>query len=314
MIPVDLLKHPERFAGLLNNLAEGAYIVDLQRRVRFWNTAAERISGFSAEEMVGQCCADGLLMSVDGGGCSLCQSRCPLVHTMQDQQLRHASVYMHHKFGHRIAVNVRCISIQDEQGRAIGAMELFSNTTPNSALDQEMDLLRNELYRDPLTGVYNRRYMDHILDLHIYQAERLDHALGLLFIDLDHFKNINDQYGHNAGDLTLKTLAKTIANAIRPGDILGRWGGEEFLVVLPRVDAAELATVAARIGALIRTSHIHAETHDLQTTASVGGTLLAPKDDAACLVARADAAMYRAKTKGRNRYVIDTRHLTEVTA
>lgn len=305
MIPAILLKQPEQYKGLLDNLREGLYIVDRKRRIRYWNPAAEQISGFTSRQVIGRCCSDNILVHVDEGGCQLCQHACPLEHTMCDRQSRSALVYLHHRQGHRVPVQVRCEAILDERDQVVGAVEIFSRAIAERVLDEEMELLRRELHRDALTEIPNRRYMSRLLTSQIDQARRFDQPFGLLFIDLDHFKHINDQYGHEAGDRTLQTIARTISGALRPHDAFGRWGGEEFLMTAADATARQLADLARRLGMLVRTTRIHIDqAQPLQITTSIGGTWLSAEDDIQTLVARADAAMYQAKHKGRDRCVI----------
>lgn len=305
MIPASLFHEPDKYRGLLDNLGDGVYIVDRKRRIRYWNPAAERISGFSRDEVVGHRCADNILNHVDESGCELCKHACPLAHTMSDRQTRSALVHLHHKQGQRVTVLMRCEAITDENDQVVGAVEIFSARIAEQLLDDEMNCLRRELHMDTLTEAPNRRYLNQLLGSQVDRARRLDQTFGVLFIDLDHFKLINDEYGHDAGDKTLQTVTRTLAAAVRPRDHFGRWGGEEFLMMLSNVSPQSLADYALRLGMLIRTSKIHLpDDQMLHVTASIGGALLSPADTADTLVARADEAMYQSKQAGRDRFTM----------
>jgi len=160
--------------------------------------------------------------------------------------------------------------------------------------------------RDPLTGLYNQRVFWDLLDAEIARAMRRDQPLGLLLIDLDNFKSINDGYGHATGDVFLKTVAATLKQALRAEDILARYGGDEFVAVLPATPLEETLQVARRILEAIRDARIPAE-HGavLASTISVGIAIFPNHaNDAHDLFLLADSMMYRAKAEGRNRLAL----------
>lgn len=116
---------------LLDEVAEGVYFTDRQRRITFWNKAAERISGFSRTEVLGRRCLENILIHVDDRGRSMCMGLCPLANTLKDGQPRRAAIYLHHKNGHRVPVQVRIFPLRDEKQREIGAVELFTDASEN---------------------------------------------------------------------------------------------------------------------------------------------------------------------------------------
>jgi diguanylate cyclase (GGDEF)-like protein len=161
--------------------------------------------------------------------------------------------------------------------------------------------LRTQALRDPLTGLYNRRYMEDVLDRFAALAERTGSPLSLVMIDLDHFKRLNDEHGHAMGDAVLSEVAAAIAGSIRPGDVPCRFGGEELVVLLPDCPLAEGAAKAEVMRARIERL---SENHGFKITASFGvATLSETSTRVGDVLADADTAMYRAKTEGRNRVV-----------
>lgn len=166
---------------------------------------------------------------------------------------------------------------------------------------------------DPLTGVNNRRYIEQRMQEEISRAQRERSALSCLFIDIDHFKRVNDKFGHQSGDDVLREVATRIKKELRLSDSLGRYGGEEFIVLLTQATVHDAARIAERIRASVAQHAIEIAGADeaLQITVSIGAAAQSPPDrsipaDAARqkLVARADEALYRAKESGRNRVVL----------
>ena len=176
----------------------------------------------------------------------------------------------------------------------------------------EVERAREQLHRaaisDSLTQLYNRRFFLARLDTEIERARRTHQALSLLMIDVDHFKSINDTYGHATGEDVLERLAALLIDAMRPYDIVARYGGEEFVALMPGADLAHAEAAAERIRVAVEAMRVEwpvaAGGNDRGVTASVGATSLGGWEErAADLLARADRAMYAAKNGGRNRCV-----------
>ncbi len=177
---------------------------------------------------------------------------------------------------------------------------------------QLREALRNESIHDPLTGLYNRRYLEEMLERETRRAVRAEHGLGLLMLDLDHFKKFNDTYGHDAGDTVLREAAAFLLRSVRAEDIVCRFGGEEFIVILPVADLRVTQARAERIRSKLRELPVLHQGQSLgMVTVSVGVAELpqhgtSPKE----LIESADAAMYRAKKEGRDRVVVAEAVLT----
>ena len=165
------------------------------------------------------------------------------------------------------------------------------------------EALRNQSIRDPLTGLFNRRYLEETLDREVRRATRSEQPLGLLMLDLDHFKKFNDTHGHEAGDSVLRETATFLAASVRAEDIVCRFGGEEFLIILPTADRAAAHGRAEKICANLRLLEVvHQGQHVGTVTVSVGVAAL-PEHGVTPqrLLEAADAALYRAKREGRDR-------------
>ncbi|MDI6798027.1 MAG: diguanylate cyclase [Desulfatibacillaceae bacterium] len=299
------LENPLLDSYILNSLFDGIYIVDSSRKIRFWSKGAERITGFLAHEVLGSSCADNILVHTDASGKSLCGEACPLNNSLIDGSERDEVVFARHKKGHRISVRLRTRPLRDEYGRVIGAVEIFNDhPEAQSAMQRIADLEKIALV-DPLTRLPNRRFLETQIDAAINRFGRLDIPFGLLMMDLDGFKAVNDSAGHTAGDRMLKTVALTLANSIRSFDIVGRWGGDEFLALVAADSPQALKQVGERYRALVEASITPIEQVNLNITISVGGALCRSDDTADSIFARADALLYRCKNSGKNCVIVD---------
>lgn len=166
------------------------------------------------------------------------------------------------------------------------------------ALDEQ---LRQLATTDALTGLSNRREVEDQIALEMARASRHDSTFALILGDLDHFKNVNDQFGHGTGDAVLIEIGRILRSNIRMEDRAVRWGGEEFLILLPATGRDEAMKVAEKIRSIIAESPLHCDGHEVPVTISFGVAAFNGENQVADLIKRADAAMYRAKREGRNR-------------
>ena len=171
-----------------------------------------------------------------------------------------------------------------------------------TAAERAQEQLRYQANHDILTGVMNRAGILGVCGRELERAVRLQTSLGLLMIDLDHFKQVNDRFGHLGGDEALRCIAERIASNLRSYDALGRYGGEEFLIVLPSCELEQAAIAAERIRESIEANPVPLGRAAAKITASFGVTVLDAENDTEQrqLIARADAALYEAKRSGRN--------------
>ncbi len=204
----------------------------------------------------------------------------------------------------------------ETQGLEAGAVDFISKpfnpavvrarVKTHLTLKLQGDLLRQMVFIDGLTGVYNRRFFDERLALEFQRARRSGDTLALMVVDVDFFKRFNDHYGHLAGDEALRTVASTLrAQLKRPGDMVSRYGGEEFACVLPETDLAGALSLAADMEAAVRAAGIaHADSAvGPHLTISLGVASLVPDGSrgAADLIGAADQQLYQAKSEGRGR-------------
>jgi diguanylate cyclase (GGDEF)-like protein len=170
-----------------------------------------------------------------------------------------------------------------------------------SMMDESVSLLYEAATHDEKTGLYNNKFLENMLDMEIEKAKRAQENLSLFMIDIDFFKKINDKYGHMKADELLERLAKVLMKQIRKSDIAARFGGEEFLVLLPETDLNKAKKLTARLKTAIKSDSMLKK---YNLTVSGGITQYKKGDTKKRLKERVDKALYQAKKQGRNRFIL----------
>lgn len=254
-------------------------ITDTEGKIIYVTDAFCKLTGFKKEELLGnnhsiirhQTMKDGLFKG--------------LWKCIQSGRTWHGKIKNRKKDGGEFIANTEIIPVKDEAGMIIEYMAIRNDIT-----DKELSGL------DPLTGLFNRRKLDHLMEKQIGS----DDTLSLMLVDLDHFKSINDTFGHQAGDRVLKRFAKLLCEHVRDRDICARWGGEEFVVLLPGTPLDTAHAVAEQIRKATESSSM-LDNHPVHCT--IGLTEISKEDTVKSLFQRADSFLYRGKQAGRNRIV-----------
>ena len=212
-----------------------------------------------------------------------------------------AQIWLHHKEGYRVPVFARTSPLRDDCGNIIGGLETFADNSERMADLERITELERMAYLDPLTGLANRRYTETVLTARFAEQARFDQTFGLILCDIDHFKQVNDTYGHDVGDRVLKMVAQTLGHNVRTFDLVGRWGGEEFVIVVANVSVGQLQRIAEGMRILVAQSSLDLNGDKLSVTMSAGGTTALRNDSPATLLQRADALLYESKAAGRDR-------------
>lgn len=292
------------YKELLESVSDGVYFVDKDRKILFWNRAAERITGFYRDEVLGRFCFDNILRHIDEEGKELCKEDCPLIYSMRNNKIEGGDVYLHRKDGVRIPIHVEASPIFDDRGDIIGAVEIFRENIESIIIKKKIKELEREAFIDPLTDVPNRRFMVIQLEKLLYEFKNYGNRFGLYFIDIDRFKFFNDTYGHDIGDEVLKVVSGSILSALRGSDLVGRWGGDEFIAIVLDVDEESLKEIGERIKILVENSTLSVSNKTLHITISIGGTIIKDNDNLDSLISRADSLMLEAKRSGRNKIIL----------
>ena len=187
---------------------------------------------------------------------------------------------------------------------SIGATTILRFTYQDQVDEHYQKKLFESALRDGLTSTFNRRYFVDRLHTEIRFAVRHEKSLALLFVDIDHFKKINDTHGHLAGDAVLAAVARVMTETIRAEDVLARYGGEEFAVICREIDLEGARILGERLRVAVAEERFEHDGKVIPVTVSVGAAVESKVDDAQAFIAAADAAMYEAKRSGRNRVCI----------
>ncbi|MDR3620584.1 MAG: diguanylate cyclase [Paludisphaera borealis] len=292
------------YKALLDRLPDAVCFLDADHRVVYWNEAAERLSGYSRDEALHQPGLLDALKWTDHSGAALTRDELPLLQCTARERTVAAHLFLKRKDGRRIWVEVRSTPVRDDRGVLVGGLSTFRDATSSIAVEHAFRQIREAAERDPLTGLANRRHLDRMLDLHLQILDRDHRPFCLMIADLDHFKQINDAWGHTTGDRALVEFANLLQRQCRAEDLVARFGGEEFMVLFPDHTLETAARIAERLRANTPTATPR-ELGDRQLYASFGVAQAVPGETAQQLIRRADAALYRAKSLGRDRVEIE---------
>lgn len=282
---------------------EGVIVADSRRRIQSVNPAFTRLTGYSADEVLGQ--SPAVLQSGRHGP----EFYASMWATIAREGRWQGEVWNRRKNGEIYPELLTITAIADPSGEVTNYVAVFSDI---SRLKEDEARIRHMAYFDPLTGLPNRRLLEDRIKVAIAHAHRNRGQIALLFIDLDGFKAVNDQLGHDAGDELLAATARRLSACLREDDTAARLGGDEFVVLLSDVEGAGSARcVACRLLQAVR-EPVEAGGQALTVTMSIGISVY-PHDGTTveALLKAADVAMYRAKSAGRNQYVIHRPGLEE---
>jgi diguanylate cyclase (GGDEF)-like protein/PAS domain S-box-containing protein len=293
---------PAFYKELLDHMSDGVYFVDRDRKILYWNEGAFRLSGYNSTELLGRSCQDDILCHVDYEGRNLCHSGCPLSASIQDGTGREANVFLRHKGGHRVPVTVRVQPLVGEGGDIVGAIEIFSDDSAQTEARRKAEAMKRLAFLDHLTEIPNRRFLEMSLGTALAEYHVHHDCFGVLVFDMDKLKSINDSFGHATGDRALQLVAKTVVGSLRPDDVIGRWGGDEFLAIIRNADQAILTSLAERCVTMVsRDRLLGPDGETISLSISAGATLVGPSETVQELIDRADALMYQSKTSGGGR-------------
>ncbi|HEY0836806.1 MAG TPA: diguanylate cyclase [Azospirillum sp.] len=267
--------------------------IDTKGTITGVNAAAEQVTGVTREALIGSGFVDHFTQpeqAADG-----------LETALEQGTLRDFPLAMRQTCGTITELLFNISVYRTPAGEIGGILAAGRDVTKQKAAERELARLATT---DTLTGVANRGHFMELAEREIMRAHRYRHPVVLLSLDVDHFKTINDTYGHAAGDETLRRLITVLRRQLRETDTIGRIGGEEFLILLPETVAADALTVAERVRLAVAQMAIHAVGHSFTMTVSLGMAALAEGESLQRALIRVDHALYEAKRNGRNRVCV----------
>lgn len=290
------------YQKLLDNMHDAVVFVDNSRRITLWNRGAERLTGISASSVQQRHWIPSLIKMRDERGKLVRDEECPVSHALETgvQWLRR--LIIRGRGGHELAVDAHAAPVMAADGTRHGLTLIFHDASSEISLEERCQNLHELATRDPLTGVANRAEFNRVLMQFVAAHLETKRPCSLIMCDIDRFKQINDRYGHPAGDAVIRSFAHLLQNAVRTGDLVSRYGGEEFTMLCADCDLASATARAEEI----RLAFSQFQQSDLDgrcVSASFGVTEVQPGDTADTLLARADRGLLIAKETGRNRVV-----------
>lgn len=319
--PEDVI--PDRVKIALDTLSEGLVILDSESRIVFANQSFSSVVSLPLENLLAKKCQD---LSWDSP-LTLANDEFPWVNTLScGDEVRSFIVGYVNNANTKTTLSVNSSPVLGANAEILGALVTFDDISKIEKNNQELTRLIAELdksqreinrqnkelkylaTRDSLTGVLNRRSLMQSLEESLLHAGEVRESVCCLMIDIDHFKSVNDNYGHLEGDNVIKLLANILVKQSRPNDLVGRYGGEEFILVLPGSNKESGLAIAERVRSSIEVSHLSKRDNHIAITASIGVSCWDPDVNQsvfnpASFIDKADVALYRAKQTGRNRVV-----------
>ena len=257
------------------------------------NKAFTELTGYTAEEVIGK---TPRLLQASGTDAD---TKKTIKQALQNHQPVRVTIRNYAKSGREYWLDVSILALRNEAGEVTHFVAIERDVTEQKELEHKLETLSRT---DPLTGLLNRRSLEDFLAKEYSRFKRHGTKFSALMLDVDHFKSINDQYGHSTGDGVLKMLADSCTGKLRRHDVMARYGGEEFCVILPYTDAEHAAMLAEKLRTAIFAKALNVGDSAVRVTASIGVSEVQASDkNPGDILERADAALYEAKQSGRDR-------------
>jgi diguanylate cyclase (GGDEF)-like protein/PAS domain S-box-containing protein len=296
-----MLDSVDFYREILDNLYDGIFFINTEGLITYWNNGAASLTGYQSNDVIKRDYCE-VFKPLDLHGNELfTYCGCPVRNVMNESTLSEVEGYIRHKEGHLVPISARIAPVRKVDRQYVIAVEIYDCASPRFAMRQKLEELEEMAMFDPLTDLANRRFLKMSLETRLEELKRYGRPFAVMFIDIDHFKRINDTYGHQVGDRMLKMISSTMVNTLRSFDVIGRWGGEEFLALLINIKEEDLFPVVDRFRRLVENSVMTLDDgSQLNVTVSIGATIVHPGETAEQVVKRADQLMFESKRGGRN--------------
>ncbi|HEX6963932.1 MAG TPA: diguanylate cyclase, partial [Lacipirellula sp.] len=287
---------------LIDSMQDGVIFVDQYKNIFMWSKGAERLTGVSSAAATGRQFTPSLLDMCNTAGRRVRDEACPVTRALSSSAQLKQRLEILGRQGEHVTIDLHAIPVFCGDGELHGATILLQDAQSEVTLEERVEALHDEATKDPMTKVANRAEFDRMLALFIEAHQQAGLSCCLIMSDIDHFKNINDTFGHQAGDEAIITVANLLKTMCRSGDMVARYGGEEFAVLCADCTIEEAAARAEQLRKrLSETPHSYLGNRRL--TASFGVSQLEANDVPETFLRRSDQALLTAKEQGRNQVV-----------
>jgi PAS domain S-box-containing protein/diguanylate cyclase (GGDEF)-like protein len=297
---MPLEENAEMYRAALDVLDIGVYLVDLERRITFWNAGAERITGYLRAEVLGHACRENILVHCGEHGSVQCELQCPLKHTLEDGKSRQPMMYLRHKQGHRVPVYVRTAVLRDSEGRVMAGAEWFGEQ--RLPIDDETGGEKNAAQRgrEQRGTARPREFMETCLERSLDALTYDTQTFGILEVRVDQWQGLRKTHGKEAAESMMRVLEETLLYTLHSADIFGRWTDESFMVVARDSTVRALELDADLLRGMAASAQVRWWGDLLPVTISIGGTLARHGDTSEALLALAHAALEQSLGRGGN--------------
>jgi len=276
---------------LLDTMEDGIYFADRERKITYWNRAAETLTGFGRNEVLGRHCGENFLRHIDRDGRSLCTGDCPLSRAMDGDISLEEDIFLHHRDGHRVPVHVTVFPVKDKQNRVIGAVETFRDRSARDLFRERIDQLATAGLIDPETDLPNRKYLERHLKTRSWMYRQFEAPFGIVYMKIDGFAAVKKNIGPDLMAGALRTVGRTFYRNMTPMDMVGRWEEDVFIGVVRDVDRDRLSRIADLYRILVAKTEMPRPGPDRSLTLSCAAILVDAGDDEHSLIEKAKLSL-----------------------
>lgn len=290
---------------LLENIFDGVLQVNTAGQILVWNKGMERITGHASHKILGEDFKQIFPKHAQGPSDQFRENSSLIAKTLEDGIQREGMISFKHKDGYQVRLLARVTAIHDITGKITGVFEVINDNKGLMSVYQQSRRTEETILFDTLTGIGNRAHIESRIRQTLEYIRGSREYAGVMFMDIDHFKDFNDTYGHLIGDKVLRFVANSLRHHLRTTDSCGRWGGEEFLALIGETNPDGLRIAAEKLRSLVADTRIEENGQSLHVTISIGATSIHEDDTLESLLKRADELMYQSKSRGRNCVTMD---------
>ena len=288
------------YQNLLNNLYEGIYYVDHKKIIKYWSSGAERITGYSSDEVLGKRCSEDILKPKSLDGREMCKTNCILTDTLKTGSFVQTEIYITHKNGHKILIALRVAPMFNHIGKIVGVTQIFTDSKDNIELDEKEAESRKTAYFDPITKLPNKSSFEMVLNSTFSGFRRNNWSFGVFLFTVDDFNKLKKNYDLESCNEIMREVSSAIVDNLRPFDTLGIWSELEYAAIVINVDNDKLKLIGERIKILIEKITIPVGKGSIKLTLSIGASLALINDSSEILMSRVKSHLEHGIIKGGN--------------